>query len=392
MKYYNFPIIGITGTNGKTSTAHFCAQLLQKQGKKIGMLGTLGNGIYDCNGAHLQTSPLTTLGNKQLIEYMHYFEQQNIDLLIMEVSSHGIDQNRIKDIPFTIKVLTNIGSDHLDYHPSLAHYRTTKHHFFTGFPNSDATWIINADDPEQKSLYTANLLRYSVQRPADYCITNIQSNHFDFRCTIQSPNNTWPVNIPLIGEFQLANILAAFTVCAQFVDANALIPHIESIKPIEGRMHIVASQPTVIVDYAHTEDALYHALVPLRKNCKNDLWCVFGCGGERDQSKRKKMGEVAASLTDYCIITDDNPRHEDPAHIREMIIQGCPQAIVIADRGAAITHAITHAQKTDCILIAGKGHEAYQIIGDQRLPFSDIALAQQLTAAHRPTCSSTNSQ
>lgn len=391
-RYFKHParhltITGVTGTNGKTSCTHFIAQLLAKQGVPCGVIGTLGSGLYTA----LKDTGLTTPDAVALQRIFHEFHQQGIQQVAMEVSSHSIDQGRIDHLPFETAVFTNLTQDHLDYHGTMAAYASTKRRFFTDYPVKQC--VINADDP-----YGAQWLNDLTDKRPTYAYTTqpratipgsagiVSCPQYRFirqgiEATIASPWGEGLVELPLIGLFNLSNALAALTVfCAHGFSFDAALAGLAALQPVPGRMQrlVRPDKPLVVVDYAHTPDALQKVLETLRQHTSGRLICVFGCGGDRDAGKRPIMGRIAETLADQVIITNDNPRHEIPDKIVSDILSGlvAPDRVTIElDRANAIRLSIQSASPGDCVLIAGKGAERYQQVGDHKIPFDDAACA-----------------
>ncbi len=381
----NMRIVGITGTNGKTTVSHLIAQILQKINLPCGLIGTLGYGTY---GA-LQPNNYTTPQPIDLQKLFSQFKAQSISYVAMEVSSHALVQGRVNGINFDTAVFTNLSRDHLDYHLSMEAYFAAKLRLFT--TDHLKTAILNQDDPQsakikQSIATTVNTLTYSLNHTSADVYAQIELMHPQgCDLIIRTPWGHEKLYNPLLGKFNVSNVLAALTVLLNWgIPFTTLLTATNQITSVSGRMENLTQigQPTVIIDYAHTPDALQQTLSTLRlhhqsteKNeLSSQLWCVFGCGGDRDQGKRPLMGQIAESHADKIVITDDNPRHENSKAIINDILQGCSQLeriTVIADRKQAIEYALQNARVQDIILIAGKGHETYQQIGDQRFPFSD---------------------
>jgi len=388
-RFYDNPsrhecVIGVTGTNGKTSVTHAIAQMLQLANGDCGLLGTLGYGI---SGA-LHSGSHTTPDAIRLQKLLAQLRTQHVQNVVMEVSSHALVQGRINGITFDTAVLTNLSRDHLDYHQTMTQYGEAKRRLFM-LPDLK-TAVINYDDTYGQSVLaslptTVIPLTYSIQNNTADVYAQVHAYHtHGCRLYIQSRWGNGFGESPWFGQFNISNVLAALTVLLNMgFPLPQLLSQLSSLNPIPGRMERFggATQPTVIIDYAHTPDALEKALLALREHLKRGkgerdkdkyLWCVFGCGGDRDPGKRRLMGSVAQRYADKVIITDDNPRHETSQTIIDDIRQGCPTpAAVIPDRQQAIRYALQNATVGDVVLIAGKGHEDYQQIGDQRLPFSD---------------------
>jgi len=370
-------MIGVTGTNGKTSCTHFIAQCLQLLNQPCGIIGTLGNGFY---GA-LNETGLTTPDAVNLQHTFASLVQQGAKAIAMEVSSHSIDQGRINDIDFEIGVFTNLTQDHLDYHGTMQAYAAVKKRFLTDFPVQQL--IINADDPYGKE-WIKELAPHRAVTAYSTTSTDAPVHARHTQLTLQgmttelvTPWGQAQIRLPLIGLFNLSNVLAVTAVLGVYgVAFNDILRAIQTMHSVPGRMQLLGGeeQPLVVVDYAHTPDALQNALQALRAHTQGKLVCVFGCGGDRDKGKRPLMAKIAEQMADKVIVTNDNPRHEDPSEIAAQIKAGFsrPDEILIElDRSKAIRNSIQYSEVTDCILIAGKGAERYQQIGDEKLPFDD---------------------
>lgn len=381
-RFYDHPmqsmqIVGITGTNGKTSCSHFIAAALHHLGLPCGVIGTLGNGVY----GQIEQGALTTPDAITLQKLFADFHQQGVKYVAMEVSSHSIDQGRIAGIPFAVGVFTNLTRDHLDYHGTMEAYGAAKKKLFIN-PLLESA-VINADDEFGqvilKSLRTRkSVYGYGVKASCDIIASDIQLDLEGLKASVKTPWGQGQLRAPLIGHFNISNLLATLaTLClldVPFHDALASLSHLHSVP---GRMQAQGGgkKPLVIVDYSHTPDSLEKALIALRKHCQGRLVCLFGCGGDRDRGKRPLMASIAEQYADHVIVTDDNPRTEDPGQIMADIMQGFskPNAVILQhDRSKAIEYAIQYAKSGDCILVAGKGAETYQQIGHEKLPFSDV--------------------
>ncbi|MCR8923693.1 UDP-N-acetylmuramoyl-L-alanyl-D-glutamate--2,6-diaminopimelate ligase [Dasania sp. GY-MA-18] len=375
-------IIGVTGTNGKTSCSQFVMQLLQHMHKHCGVIGTLGSGIDGHLTAGLNTTPDAISLQKTLADW-----RTKVDMVAMEVSSHGLEQGRVAAITFDVAVFTNLTRDHLDYHGDMASYGAAKAKLFK--QPGLKTAVINRDDAFAEQLIASlapavQLVTYSVSSSqADVYATDIQFHAAGISAQLQSPWGSASLNSSLLGHFNLSNILAAIaSLAAQGFDFKSLVAAASNLQPVAGRMELINSggqKPAVVIDYAHTPDALEQALTALRLHAQQKLVCVFGCGGDRDQGKRPLMGEVAARLADQVWITSDNPRTENADVIIQQIVAGAANTdalTIVADRAQAIAQAVLSASDDDVLLIAGKGHEDYQQIGMQRLPFNDAVQAR----------------
>ena len=378
---HSMHVIGITGTNGKTTVSHLIAQLLQQQNINCGLVGTLGYGLYGKLQTGLNTTPDAVYLQQQFAQWLAKY----IRHIAMEVSSHALEQGRVQGILFDTAVFTNLSHDHLDYHHTMEAYAAAKQKLFH-MPGLK-TAVLNQDDifgqQFKKQLdSTMTCLTYGLTEGCDVYANIIEYNELGTFLKIHTPWGNETGHLPLFGKFNIYNVLAALTALLKIgFNLSTLVNQMQTVKAVDGRMERFgqADQPTVIVDYAHTPDALENALRALKAHCKGALWCVFGCGGNRDKTKRSVMGKIATEYADKVILTDDNPRHEAPHHIIADIQQGCPHpTAIIADRAQAIRYAIHHATQNDIVLIPGKGHETYQQIGDERVPFSDRAIVQSL--------------
>jgi UDP-N-acetylmuramoyl-L-alanyl-D-glutamate--2,6-diaminopimelate ligase len=378
-RFYAYPthemqIIGVTGTSGKTSCTQFMGFVFQELQIPCGIIGTLGNGLY---GA-IKAGMLTTPDNITLQRTFAEFLQQGAHIAAMEVSSHSLDQGRVSGIEFAVGVFTNLTRDHLDYHGTMEAYGAAKKRLFL----QSKIAVINADDLFGQQLLvslepTQRILTYGVDAKADVSAKNVLLTSSGIKATIHTPWGEAELHSTLVGQFNLSNLLAVITtLCALDIPLEKVIPYINQISPVPGRMQALGghTKPLVIVDYAHKPDALEKVLIALRQQCAGKLYCVFGCGGERDRGKRPIMAKIAEQYADQIIVTDDNPRHEDPGEIIREIMQGfikTDNVIIQHDRSKAIHNVIQCAVAGDCVLIAGKGAETYQQIGDQKILFSD---------------------
>ncbi|HCZ49268.1 MAG TPA: UDP-N-acetylmuramoyl-L-alanyl-D-glutamate--2,6-diaminopimelate ligase [Gammaproteobacteria bacterium] len=371
-------VIGITGTNGKTSVSHFLAQCLPR----CAILGTEGNGFP----GQLEPATHTTPDPLALQGWLAQFRDAGAQHVAMEVSSHALHQQRTAGVQFDTAVFTNLGHDHLDYHRDLDDYAAAKANLFAS-PQLRAA-VLNADDPVSERMAAAltpgaRVLRYGL-RQGDLR-GRCQARPGGLLIDLDGDFGQARLASPLLGEFNLYNLLATLgTLLVANVAFADAVERLSTLPSVPGRMQTlrVPGAPLVVVDYAHNPPALESVLTALRAHLPRDgrLWCVFGCGGERDGAKRPVMGELAARLADRVVITDDNPRGESPTAITDAILAGMSTTEgveLIHDRADAITHAIDNADVRDVVLIAGKGAEPHQIVGDQRRPFSDITCAEQ---------------
>jgi len=392
-RFYGIPcqhlrIIGVTGTNGKTSISQFVARLLQQNNQSCAIIGTLGSGFVD----HLVTSNLTTPGAIALQETLANLVRQEAKQVAMEVSSHSLVQQRIAAIPFEIAIFTNLTRDHLDYHGTMENYYQAKRLLFLT-PHLKCA-VINVDDLFGRRLLDElapqlTCYAYSLENGCQGIPTvrasQLRFHSRGFSAHIDSPWGSGELHSQLLGRFNLSNLLAALTtVCVLLqLPLKTALQQLAQLPNVYGRMHCLGGDnlPLVVIDYAHTPDALEKALTALREHCQGRLWCVFGCGGNRDTGKRPLMATVAEAFADHVIVTDDNPRLEPPEQIIAEIYQGFQyrnRIQKIHDRSCAIATAINQAGAGDVVLIAGKGHETYQLIGTQKNVFSDLAVAQKV--------------
>ncbi len=370
-------LIGITGTNGKSTTAYLVNSILEKAGYKTGLIGTIH---YKIN-TQIQTAKHTTPDALELNELFSSMIRHGVQWVTSEVSSHAVALKRIFGLFFEIGVFTNLTQDHLDFHRSIEDYRETKLDFFRNHIKPDGTIVVNMDDPEMASRILAisskRFLRYSLNQPADIYPLDILSEAAGLKIQLQTPLGSLKIQSTLLGEFNGHNIMAAVGAgLAAGLDLKTIQAGIEKLKGVPGRFEQInqGQSFTVVVDYAHTPDALERTLKSARQLCRHKLWVVFGCGGNRDRGKRPQMGRIATTLADGVIITTDNPRLEKPQDIIQEIQAGTKPdtlCLVIEDRIQAIREVVKRAEPNDFIVIAGKGHENYQEIGRNRIPFDD---------------------
>ncbi len=380
-------IIGITGTNGKTSTSQIIANLLDYCQRNCAVIGTNGAGKL----ASLQTIENTTPGATQLHQLLASFKAKNITDVAMEVSSHALAQKRVAAALFNTAVFTNLTRDHLDYHQTMAAYAAAKKEIFTGDHQQVA--VINGDDKQaQRWLENWPKLQPVVVYGRGENITSharfVQAidikHHVDgVSFVLNTEQGKSEIRSQLLGDFNVENLLAAIAVLmVENIELTTIASAIRQLVPIIGRMEAFTSlgKPTAVVDYAHTPDALASALDACRLHCQGKLWLVFGCGGDRDSGKRALMAEVAQSKADHIIITNDNPRSEDPEAIAADIMAGFSAAgnvETILDRTTAVLTALKNAKANDVILCAGKGHEDYIIVGNQKSHYDERAVVRE---------------
>lgn len=390
--------VAVTGTNGKTSTVAFVRQIWQSLGLRAASLGTLGLVGPGIKRPGNLTTPDPVVLHARVAE----LATSGVTHLALEASSHGLDQFRLDGLALVAAGFTNLGRDHLDYHGSRANYFKAKARLFRELLGQDGVVVVNRDD--ESGAVIAEMCSGRGQRVISYG----RAGHggFDTPCDIEIESakplpdgldlairlwgQSYRVGLPLVGGFQAENAICALgLVLATGADPLTAVNALESLRPVRGRLERVTSpsggDAPVFVDYAHTPDALAASLSALRPHASGRLLVVFGCGGDRDAGKRPMMGEIAARMADNVIVTDDNPRSEDPAAIRGAIRAACPQATEIGDRSAAIHAAVAQLRVGDVLLIAGKGHEQGQIIGDTVRPFddADVARAALEAASHK---------
>ena len=374
--------LAVTGTNGKTTVAFLVRSVIQKAGEKSGLIGTI---IYD-TGSATSEAALTTPDCLAIAERQEQMVNAGSKYMVIEASSHALAQNRLAAISFKAAAFTNLAGDHLDYHKTREDYLTAKTRLFQTL-SPDATAVLNKQSSEAKQIAgktRAKILWYAVDERADLtaCIesTNISGAVF----VLEYAGRRQKVKTPLLGRYNVSNSLAAAGLClAAGLDLETIAAGLSVLQTIPGRLEKLDSDGvSVFIDYAHTDDALKNALSTLKAFCKGRLTVVFGCGGDRDRTKRPRMARVAEELADCVIVTSDNPRTERPADIISEIVAGFKnpdsQTVTIEpDRKKAIGLAIKTAARDDIVLIAGKGHETYQIIGKQKFHFSDREVARE---------------
>ena len=388
--FYDYPanklnMVGVTGTNGKTTTSHLIEYFLLQAKHSTALLGTLYTRWQGYQQTAVHTTPFAVELQSQLSEAV----KAGNKYAVMEVSSHALAQGRVRCCPFEVAVFTNLTQDHLDYHRDMEDYFEAKSLLFSP-EYLQGKAIINLEDPYGKRLI-AKLDRDKVW---SYSVTDssadLYTSDLDYQPTgvggiLHTPIGEVPFNSPLVGQFNLANLLAAVGSAIHLgVDLPTIAATLPQFSGVPGRMERVQVSPdqdiSVIVDYAHTPDSLENLLKASRPFISGKMICVFGCGGDRDRTKRPLMGKIAAKLADVAVVTSDNPRTEDPARILEDIVAGIPDSVtymVVSDRATAIETAIEDAQPGDGVLIAGKGHEDYQILGTEKIHFDDREQARE---------------
>ncbi|WP_315760873.1 UDP-N-acetylmuramoyl-L-alanyl-D-glutamate--2,6-diaminopimelate ligase [Sphingomonas sp. Y38-1Y] len=375
----------VTGTNGKTSTVEMTRQLWRMAGQHAASIGTLGVTTAD----ERVSTGLTTPDIVTFLSNVAGLAREGVTHLAFEASSHGLSQYRIEGLPVRAAAFTNLSRDHLDYHKDMAEYFTAKLRLFAEVLDPDGTAVVWVDDPHSERVIDLARMRgnrlITVGEHGDTLrLVQREPSLLGQTLTIEADGQRHVVKLPLIGAYQAANALvAAGLVIACGGEVAATLAGLARLQPVRGRLEraaIAASGAPVYVDYAHTPDAIEAAIAALKPHAAGRLIVVFGAGGDRDTGKREPMGEAAARGADLVIVTDDNPRTEDAAAIRREVLKGAPGATEIGDRREAIAHAIAQAGAEDIVLIAGKGHEQGQIVGDLVLPFDDVTVARECAA------------
>jgi UDP-N-acetylmuramoyl-L-alanyl-D-glutamate--2,6-diaminopimelate ligase len=378
-------IVAVTGTNGKTSTVELTRQLWRMDGRRSASIGTLGVTTADDQVATGLTTPdiVTFLSN------MAGMDRMGISHVAYEASSHGLDQYRAEGVPVKAAAFTNFSRDHLDYHPSMDAYFAAKMRLFDEVVESDGTAVVWTGDAKSEEVIghakRRGLKLITVGPGAETIeLASRSSTPLGQQLVLRHAGKEHKLSLPLIGAYQMNNVLtAAGLVLATGGGWATTLAGMGRVSPVRGRLEravISRAGAPVYVDYAHTPDAVQAAIAALRPHVEGRLITVLGAGGDRDHGKRPEMGAVAAKLSDVVIVTDDNPRSEDPAAIRQAVLAGAPGAIEVGDRRTAIGEAIAMATAGDIVLVAGKGHEQGQIVGNQVLPFDDVTVARESAA------------
>jgi UDP-N-acetylmuramoyl-L-alanyl-D-glutamate--2,6-diaminopimelate ligase len=398
-------LIGVTGTNGKTTVTYLLEAILKAAGFSVGVVGTVNYRFND----KVMPAPHTTPESYELQSILRIMVDKGVTHVVMEVSSHAVDLRRVDECSFDMGIFTNLSQDHLDYHETLENYFQAKKRFFSeiipaGKKNYAYRMIINGDDPWGQRIVgevgsTIPYRTFGIENKCDMTAERYAFSLEGTRAEINAGGNRFAIFSPLIGKFNLYNILASVTAASALaIPEGSILTGVENLKNVPGRLEKVSAPggPVVFVDYAHTEDAMQRVLQNLSRFKKGRIITVFGCGGDRDRGKRPLMGKAVTAWSDLAILTSDNPRTEDPISIigeiekgmsgnsMRKLIPGEPKKdakekgyIVIPDRRGAIETAVALADTSDIVLIAGKGHEDYQIIGEKRIPFDDRQVAKE---------------
>lgn len=378
-------LVGITGTNGKTTVSHLVETVFRNHEMNTGVIGTIG---MKFNGRTLEVhnttpeSPVLQSAFRQMVD-------EKVTAAVMEVSSHALDMGRVRGCDFNIGIFTNLTQDHLDYHGTMDEYMKAKGLLFSQLGNtynikSLKFAVLNGDDPASKyfeRITAAQVVTFGIDTPCDVMAENIKVTNQGTTFTLKTPHESVEMHIKLVGKFSVYNVLAAITTgLVSDIPLNTIIKALETVEGVPGRFELVdAGQPfSVIVDYSHTPDSLENALKTVNEFAKGKVFVVVGCGGDRDKTKRPIMAEIAVKNADVAIFTSDNPRSEEPTAILQDMEQGVTNGNyeTIVDRKKAIEYAVKNAHNDDVILIAGKGHETYQIIGNETYDFDDREISR----------------
>jgi len=376
----NIPLIGVTGTNGKTTTTYLIKSVLEMAGHKVGLIGTITNMIGDKKIPAEHTTP-ESLDLQKLFRDM---VNEGVDSIVMEVSSHSLALERVAGCEYTVGVFTNLTQDHLDFHKTMEEYRDAKAKLFKQSKMS----IINIDDENGqwiKKGIDGQVYTYGIRQDADIYARDLEITEKGVSFELYTPKGHQPVSLGIPGIFSVYNALAAAGACyALHIPLPLIAEGLEKVKGVSGRFELLDTQTdySVILDYAHTPDGLENILKAASEFARGRIVTLFGCGGDRDPAKRPIMGEIAGRNSDFCIITSDNPRSEDPMKIINQIIPGiektkCPY-IIIENRREAIRYALENAKKDDVIILAGKGHETYQILKDRTIHFDEKEIVAEI--------------
>ncbi len=380
-------MVAVTGTNGKTSVSSMVESVLRiAEGSKVGVIGTAGSRIGDAL-IPMPRSVLTTPESPDFQYLLGHMRDQGVATVVLEATSMGLLHHRVDRAFLDVGVFTNLTQDHLDDHGTMEHYRDAKLRLFQGLCRSA---VVNADDPVGAAIVPTMpgmVTTYGIDAPADYRATDLSMNAFGTRFTLHHEGAKYPAAIPVPGRFSVSNALAAVAACHLLGHELAgLVAALDRMPPVPGRLERFETPrgTAVIVDYAHSPDSLDKVLSAVRDFARGRVITVFGCGGDRDVTKRERMGEIAGSRSDLCVLTSDNPRHEDPEAIMDQITRGLRGTGTRferrPDRREAIAFALSAAGPDDIVLVAGKGSEPYQIVGEQLIPFSDMATVRELAA------------
>lgn len=383
--YYDHPskkmkLIGVTGTNGKTTVTYLVKSTLEFAGYKVGLIGTNQNMI----GNKVLESERTTPESLELQKLFFDMASEGVDIVIMEVSSHSLYLDRVYGNEFYLGAFTNLTQDHLDFHETMENYAKAKAKLFKMCYKG----IINADD-EYASLIsedaTSKITKYGINKKNDICAKNIKFNQRGVLFEVETPFGSENIRLDIPGEFSVYNALCAIGICqAVGIGISDIAKALVLTKGVKGRAEVVsvATPYTVMIDYAHTPDGLENIISTIKGFCKGRVITVFGCGGDRDRTKRPKMGKIAGDLSDVCVVTSDNPRSEDAELIIKDVLEGMKDVkaeyVAITNRTQAIEHAMKIAKEGDVVLLAGKGHETYQILKDKTIHYDEREIVKEV--------------
>jgi len=386
-------IAAVTGTNGKTSTVEFMRQIWARvnwSARSLGTIGLRGTDPHKTDKTLPEIANLTTPDSLSLHAALASLAAHGVTHLALEASSHGLEQHRLDGLGIHVAGFTNLSRDHLDHHPDMAGYFAAKARLFEDLLIEGGSAVINIDDNYGKQLVErikdrpVVIKTFGTSKAADFHIERVTTTDSGLDLVLSYQGTRWHIPLALAGTFQAMNAVTAAIMCHMSgLPLHDSLGALSYLKSVPGRMQIVHGHPDkaqVVVDYAHTPDALAVALAALRPAVSGKLAVVFGCGGDRDKGKRAEMGKIAKAGADLVFVTDDNPRSEDPAAIRSAILSACPDAVEIAARDKAIATALRAIGAGDILLIAGKGHETVQLVGNESLPFDDAAIAGHLMA------------
>ncbi len=378
-------ITAVTGTNGKTSTVDFCRQIWTQLGIKAASIGTIG--VVRGNNMVESESSMTTPGAVEMHQLLYNLKKDGVNNLAMEASSHGLQQSRLAGVKVKVGAFTNLSRDHLDYHKTMKEYFAAKMQLFSGIMAKGSIAIINADIEEFKEIQKiCNARKHKIisygKKGEDITLLKVIPTADGQEIQFSIGKKKYKTAIPVFGDFQASNLLCAIgMVMSSGISADKIVKILPKLRSVPGRMEkagVTKRGGHIYIDYAHTPDALEKAIknftLHLEKGGK--IHTLFGCGGDRDAGKRPIMGKIADKLSDYVIVTDDNPRTEKAASIRKQIMAACKNAEEVGDRKKAINYAVSRLKKNDILIIAGKGHEKYQIIGNKKLPFDEVKIVK----------------
>ncbi len=380
-----FRLIGITGTNGKTTVTYLVKSVLESLGKKVGLIGTNQNMI----GTEVIPSKHTTPDSLELMQLFSHMAEKGAEYVVMEVSSHSLALDRVTACTFDVGAFTNITQDHLDFHKTMEKYLEAKGILY----HISRAGVVNADDSGAEYLLKTaecdNMLTYGIENDCDLHASDVRLSEKGVAFEVSCGGESYSVELGIPGEFSVYNALTALgCLVAVGIPMEKAVEGLKSARGVKGRIELVETGRdfSVIIDYAHTPDGLYNVIKTIRGFCKGRIITVFGCGGDRDATKRPKMGRIAAELSDFCVVTSDNPRTEDPEKIIEQVVEGVKDGgcdyTVVTNRFAAIEYALDNARKDDIVLLAGKGHETYQILADRTINFDEREIVKKLLGGY----------